>query len=1202
MREHPIVAIACSVLKPELTALAEWGLIDFPVRYIDSAYHMRPEALHDHLQEVIQQERQSGYRILVIYGDCSAHMGAVTSGDDIVRVTGVNCGELLLGKQRYKTLVKDGAFFLLPEWAERWDELLMRFPGMDTELTRHMMRDSNSSLVYVDTGVRPIPHTALHDCSTFFDLPYSVEKVTLDHLLEVIRNGLERLSAGGKPQAAEGQQEEPPAESRGATAVAMLDLISSVLEQPDNLQATTDLLAQKVRELTGARAVILTVSDEKYGGHRILAVNPPRHAALTGNSSVQELIEKAFRVEESTVLLPEIDGENEGSLPASTKLRPCLLIPLGSGANRIGAILSLGLLDPSYVESIREIQGVLSRVVSVVLRGALLVDKQQAVAQELAREIDERRQTEIALRESEAVFNSFMEHSPIYVFFKDEHARVLRLSRNFEKMLGRPIEGLQGKDMVDLFPADFAKKIVEDDKRLLERNEAVTLDEEFNGRHFTTMKFPIRVEGHPPYLAGFTIDITDRKEADDQLRRTRDYLDSLITYANAPIITWDPDFTITRFNRAFERLSGWRAEEVLGKKLGLLFPSENKNTSVSKIRKALQGEFWESVEIPIQRTDGTIRTVLWNSANILDADGKTVVSTIAQGQDITDRKNVENALRESEEQVRLLLNSTAEAIYGIDLGGDCTFANPACCRLIGFSSPADLIGKNMHSLIHHSHADGTPMPVETCRIYQAFREGREVHVDDEVLWRRDGTCFRAEYWSYPQIANMKIVGAVVTFNDITERVEAEKTIRESQEKFQGLVETMYDCVWEVDTQGHYTYVSPRIQAILGYQPHELLGLTPFDVMTPDDARRVGEIAAALMAKQKPIVALENMNLHRDGHRVILETNARPFYSPDGTYLGYRGTDRDITRRRQAEELLAMERERLANILEGTNVGTWEWNVQTGETVFNERWAEMLGYSLEELAPLSIETWTRLTHPTDLEAAGETLRRHFRKETSFYQAENRMHHKNGNWIWVLDRGKVATWTPDGKPLMMFGTHQDITDRKTAEEQIRHMATHDPLTDLPNLRLAQDRLGMALKFSRRDGTWTALMFIDLDGFKVVNDEFGHDVGDFVLKRVAERLRACLRDTDTVARVGGDEFLLVATNLRSTNSIEVIAKKIIRLVSQPIQVAERVAHVGASVGIALYPGDGEDIEQLIKRADEAMYEVKSSGKNGFRFASPR
>ena len=174
------------------------------------------------------------------------------------------------------------------------------------------------------------------------------------------------------------------------------------------------------------------------------------------------------------------------------------------------------------------------------------------------------------------------------------------------------------------------------------------------------------------------------------------------------------------------------------------------------------------------------------------------------------------------------------------------------------------------------------------------------------------------------------------------------------------------------------------------------------------------------------------------------------------------------------------------------------------------------------------------------------------------------------------------------------------KKLAEERMYHMATHDGLTDLPNLRLAMDRLSMALSEARRRKTMAAVMFIDLDGFKAVNDTLGHDAGDRVLKQVARRLLSCVRETDTVSRVGGDEFLVVATGLHTPENAAPMAEKILQLVSQPFISNGQQPVISASIGIAFYPDHGEDRDQLIKLADEAMYQIKKSGKNGYSFAN--
>ena len=325
------------------------------------------------------------------------------------------------------------------------------------------------------------------------------------------------------------------------------------------------------------------------------------------------------------------------------------------------------------------------------------------------------------------------------------------------------------------------------------------------------------------------------------------------------------------------------------------------------------------------------------------------------------------------------------------------------------------------------------------------------------------------------------------------------------------------------------------------------------------------------------------------------------FSIEERYLINEIADRigSVVQQKKAAEALVQERQRLAFILEGTHVGTWEWNVQTGETVFNSRWAEHLGYRLEELTPVSVETWKSLTHPDDLKKAYRALKRHFSGENQYYECELRLRHKQGHWIWILDRGKVSVWTEEGAPLMMFGTHMDITEKKQAESRIQHLANHDALTGLPSLRLARDRINVALESAHRQHKSFAVLFFDLDGFKEINDQFGHDAGDFLLQTTADRLLECVRKSDTVARIGGDEFILLLSEIKTPADVQAIAEKVIDAVQQPVEFEHHILRVKASIGIALYPDHGHTTKALIKQADIAMYAVKNSGKNGYRFA---
>lgn len=316
-----------------------------------------------------------------------------------------------------------------------------------------------------------------------------------------------------------------------------------------------------------------------------------------------------------------------------------------------------------------------------------------------------------------------------------------------------------------------------------------------------------------------------------------------------------------------------------------------------------------------------------------------------------------------------------------------------------------------------------------------------------------------------------------------------------------------------------------------------------------------------------------------------------------------GRERALRTARAMNTELLLERTRLSAILEGTKVGTWEWNVQTGATTFNEEWARIVGYTLQELAPINIDTWMRLSHPEDLQRSAQKLQAHFSGNTAHYEVEARMRHKLGHWVWVLDRGKVTSWTEDGKPLMMHGTHQDITERKQQEEMFRHGAQHDALTGLPNRVLLADRLERTLLAARRDSGELALLYLDLDGFKEVNDAHGHEAGDVVLRTLARRIHACIRASDTLARLGGDEFVVLLPDMKDHGHALTLADKIIAEVRRPVTLQQGVsARLSASIGIAFYPDHGTDAQTLLTHADQAMYAAKKGGKNAARVYDAR
>jgi diguanylate cyclase (GGDEF)-like protein/PAS domain S-box-containing protein len=287
-------------------------------------------------------------------------------------------------------------------------------------------------------------------------------------------------------------------------------------------------------------------------------------------------------------------------------------------------------------------------------------------------------------------------------------------------------------------------------------------------------------------------------------------------------------------------------------------------------------------------------------------------------------------------------------------------------------------------------------------------------------------------------------------------------------------------------------------------------------------------------------------------------------------------------------------------LDSTGAGVWDLDIPANRILLSDRGKAILGYADGEIST-SMEDWYQRIHPDDLSDLLSACQHLCDGSSDTFTNEHRKRCKDGSWKWIQTHGKVAARDAADVPVRVIGTYLDISERRQAEETIQHQANFDPLTYLPNRRLFLDRLGQEIIKSRRTDVPLALLLIDLDEFKEVNDSLGHDVGDTLLQESARRIRSCIRDGDTVARLGGDEFTVILTELSDRTHIEDIAQKIISRLAEPFHLGDEVAYVTASIGITLYPSDAGDIDTLMKHADQAMYAAKKHGHNRFFYFIP-
>lgn len=529
-------------------------------------------------------------------------------------------------------------------------------------------------------------------------------------------------------------------------------------------------------------------------------------------------------------------------------------------------------------------------------------------------------------------------------------------------------------------------------------------------------------------------------ESRDSLKTAGDIQLGIIQNANVWLMVLDKNGVIREWNRAAEEISGYPAGEVIGKNTiwKQLYPDAGYRKEITgKIARIItKNDYLENLKTTITCRNGTVKTILWNT-KILPPINDEPVQFIAVGVDITERTRAENALKESEEKILLLLNSAAEGVYGIDMNGNCTFCNAACLRILGYTNEKELLGRNMHWQIHMKHADGSHFPVEECRIFRAFHKGEGTHVDDEVLWRADGTSFPAEYWSYPQRSSGEVIGAVVTFFDITERKRIENTLRESEQKYRTLFENMLEgfayCRMIYDGEGRpsdWVYLSVnrafgQLTGLYGIEGKRVLEAIPdIRTLTPELFDMYGRVAQTGVP--------ETFEIDFKPLKRWLKVSV---FCPEKSY--FVAVFEDITERKASQErieaLLRIQEDQL-RIINASPAISFLWKAEEGwpvESVSEN--ISQFGYVPEDFTSGRI-TFPSIVHPDDLErVAGEVAYQSTRQASDFLQ-EYRIFDKNHGVHWISDYTHIRS-NKAGKITHYEGIVLDITHQKQAEQALR-----------------------------------------------------------------------------------------------------------------------------------------------------------------------
>jgi PAS domain S-box-containing protein len=426
-------------------------------------------------------------------------------------------------------------------------------------------------------------------------------------------------------------------------------------------------------------------------------------------------------------------------------------------------------------------------LVNLALRSRRRAEALQQSNRKLGIEIRDRERVEEKLLGTEEEFRAAFEQAPHGICLSSGSGRLLQVNRTFSEIMGRSEEELLGASWSEVtHPEDQAVSQTAMVRLLSGQATSLEFEKRYIGGQGNVISAQVKTsllrdrEGKPGHFITHVEDVTARKAAELALHQREERFRTAFEYAPFGLALAARDRGLLQVNATLCRMLGYSAEELLALSWDQITHPDDRTLALEAIGR-LERDRPEWVEFE-KRYLHKLGRIVWGRARLsLVLDSFETWNFVTHIEDITERKLAEEAMRASEERVRLLLDSTAEAIYGIDLQGNCTFANPACLRMLGFADLPAVIGQNMHDLIHHTRVDGSPYPVNDCHIYQSFRRGEGVHRDDEVLWRADGTSFPAEYWGHPVIDDGKAVGSVVAFLDITKRKAAEEELVKAKE-------------------------------------------------------------------------------------------------------------------------------------------------------------------------------------------------------------------------------------------------------------------------------------------------------------------------------------------------------------------------------------------------------------------------------------
>jgi len=667
--------LSCGVLQAELEQLHRDGRIRGELRFLDSMLHMNPERLQAALEAEVAKHVSEGSRVVLVYGDCCNRMTDLIRRFGVSRVNAVNCAQMLAGRRRYRELMKNQAFMLLPEWAPRWKEIMQGELGLSPEVARDLMRENRRELVYLDTAVAPAPREAIEECASYTGLPLRVEKVSLDHLLALLLQA-ESGRIPPLPEKAVASSAPYRKPATWADQVMMADVFSEILASSDPSRLA-QILTEQMRELTGAHTAILVAHPEGVHSHRIMHVSPARRGSLLTADEVRLFCSDLAQV--MPLYVKDYHPEHPCRLPLlRAGVSSLMRFPLRAGEDLLATMLLLDLPGADRIAETEKIITHLTPVMALALKNSFAREEIERQAKKLAyyagdleRRVAQRTE---ALRESEEKYRTLFENAGEAIFVAQD-GRVVFLNPMMTQITGYSGEELADRPFTDFIHAEDRSKIFDRHTRRL-HGENIPRSYAFRAFHKNGFLIWVRLDtilidwqGKPATL-NFMADITKRKQAEEALQDAYNRLNKIIDFLPDATFVVDRSGTVIAWNRAMEQMCGISKAEMMGHgnhEYSLPFYGQRRPLLIDLALlpdEVFEKSHYENIarqsdnlqaESYVPGVYGGKSAFLWGIASRLRDVSGNIIGAIESIRDITDRKN-------SMDQLRKALGGTVQAI------------------------------------------------------------------------------------------------------------------------------------------------------------------------------------------------------------------------------------------------------------------------------------------------------------------------------------------------------------------------------------------------------------------------------------------------------------------------------------------------------------------------------------------------------------